>query len=145
MVSTERPKNFKPKFEVVSCILESEGKLLCLLRQDYKPQGNKWGLPAGKVDTGETPIKAITREVKEEIGHDLVQSSLKYFKSFYVVYYDYSFIYHVHHYPINSKPKIIINKVEHKEYKWVTPQEFLNLDLVQDEAPCIMDFYKIKS
>ncbi|MDR3558310.1 MAG: NUDIX domain-containing protein [Candidatus Pacebacteria bacterium] len=77
MISRDKPEKFKEKFEVVSCFIEHDSKILLLHRQDHKPQGNTWGVPAGKVDKGETLTNAILREIKEEIEltikpHELV-------------------------------------------------------------------------
>lgn len=43
-------------------VKNSEGKLLMIYRRD------KWDLPKGKLDKGETPEKAAVREVEEECG-----------------------------------------------------------------------------
>ena len=37
MLYKEQPKNFTPKFEVVSCFVEYKDEILLLLRQDHKP------------------------------------------------------------------------------------------------------------
>jgi ADP-ribose pyrophosphatase YjhB (NUDIX family) len=50
MISKNKPENFTPKFEVVSCFVEYKNEILLLLRQDHKPQGNTYGVPAGKID-----------------------------------------------------------------------------------------------
>ncbi len=62
MISRDKPEHFIPKFEVVSCFVEYNDEILLLLRQDYKPEGNTYGVPAGKIDEGETPDKAMKRE-----------------------------------------------------------------------------------
>jgi ADP-ribose pyrophosphatase YjhB (NUDIX family) len=62
MISKNKPENFNPKWEVVSCFVEYKNEILLLLRQDHKLQPNTWGVPAGKVDIGETIRKAMKRE-----------------------------------------------------------------------------------
>lgn len=42
-------------------------RYLFLLRNGSKHNGH-WGLVGGKLEAGETPIKALTREISEEIG-----------------------------------------------------------------------------
>ncbi|MCS7023900.1 MAG: NUDIX hydrolase [Bryobacteraceae bacterium] len=48
--------------------VDSEGRI-CLVRQyRYPVRAYLWELPAGMVDTGETPLQAAKRELAEETG-----------------------------------------------------------------------------
>lgn len=144
MISTTEIENFKKKFDVVSVFIEHEGKVLFLHRQDYKPQGNTWGIVAGKVDAEEDSLDALIRETKEEVGLDIKKEDIKFIEEYYVRYDDYDFKYHTHHVSLKEKPVIRIEQNEHKDSRWVSPQEALLLDLIQDEDVCIKDFYKIR-
>jgi 8-oxo-dGTP diphosphatase len=84
MIHKERPQNFNSKFDVVSCFVEYNGEILLLHRQDYKPEGNTWGLPAGKVDSGENFLESMVREIQEETGFVLPSSQLSYFGKVFV-------------------------------------------------------------
>ena len=56
---------FKSTFKVIEAAggaVVSEGKLLVIFRRE------KWDLPKGKIDKGETPEFAAVREVAEECG-----------------------------------------------------------------------------
>ena len=86
MIYKERPQNFNPKFEVVSCFVEYNGEILLLHRQDHKPEGNTWGVPAGKVDDGENLLESMVREIKEETGFLLPSSQLSYFEKVFVIF-----------------------------------------------------------
>lgn len=62
---------------VVGCFLEYDGKFVLLRRLSHKPDGNSWGLPAGKVEDGETDEVAILRELFEETGYQAEISQLE--------------------------------------------------------------------
>ena len=42
-------------------------------RCDIKKKGNVWQFPQGGIDEGESPVEALFRELKEEIGTDCVE------------------------------------------------------------------------
>lgn len=141
MIFLERPTVFNPKFDVVSCFLEHDGRILLLHRQDYKPQGNTWSTPAGKIENGETYEEALAREMREELSLDITPAQLKRFREVYVRYDDYDFVYHMYHYPVSERPEIVINKNDHKAHLWTTPKEALGMTLIPDEDICINLFY----
>jgi len=113
------------------------------MRQDHKPEGNTYGLPAGKIDENENKFSAMEREMFEETRIKLASSDLKYFKKIYVKYPAYHFVYHIFYTKLNYLPKIIISSLEHKEYKFFTPKEALKLNLIPDLDNCIKLFFKI--
>ena len=141
MLYTTKPENFNPKFIVVSAFLQHRGKILLLKRQNSKPEGNTWGMPAGKVDSKESIYDGVIREIREETGVDINRDDIEYFREFFVRYPDYDFIYHIFSTRFDDKPEIIINRDEHKKFKWVEPEEALKLSLIQDLEGCIEAFY----
>ncbi|MBI5126345.1 MAG: NUDIX hydrolase [Candidatus Taylorbacteria bacterium] len=141
MISVTKPDNFSPRFEVSSCFLEYKDRFLLLHRQDHKPQGNTWGVPAGKVEKGETSAQAIIREMQEEISLTVTEQNLIYFKSLYVRYSEYDFVYHIFSSVCQVEPKIVIDVKDHKDFQWVTPKESLTMNLIQDEDFCVELFY----
>lgn len=44
---------------------------------------------------------------------------------------------------LSKKPEISLNPIEHKDSKWVSPEESLKMNLIPDEDFCIKAFYKI--
>lgn len=145
MVYEERPQNFIPDMEVVGCLVEYRGKIVLLLRQDHKREGNKWDLPAGKIDKNDPGIKeAMIRELKEETGIEVNNEDLNFYKTFYVSHLGFNFLYHYFNIQFNDLPNIVISKDEHKEFTWVTPSEALKMQLVLDEEYCMRNYYGIK-
>jgi len=135
----DKPENFDPKFEVVSCFVEYQEEILLLLRQDHKPQPNTWGVPAGKVDEGETIYKAMKREGDQETKIDLWDA--KYIETLFVRYPEYDFIYHMFSKKFEEKPPVTINTQEHKEYMRKDRKEALKMDLIQGLDECITMTY----
>ena len=58
------------KRSLVFAIVESDTKIL--LVGNRQRGGVRWSLPGGRVDEGESPLQALTREVKEETGLEVI-------------------------------------------------------------------------
>lgn len=142
MIYENLPKGFNPKFEVVSCFVEQEGRILLLHRQDHKTEGNTWGVPAGKVEAHETLLEAITREVREETGFT-INNKISYYNEVFIKYPEYDFVYHIFYMTQNGKKEVQLNHKEHKDFKWATPKDALEMDLTMDLGSCINLFYKL--
>lgn len=58
---------------VGAMIFNDKGELLMLKRgREAKNEQGRWEIPGGGVDFGETREQAIVREIKEEVGVDIV-------------------------------------------------------------------------
>lgn len=137
------PCNFKPRFEIAAVFIENNGRILILHRQENKSQGNKWGIPGGKVDKNELPLQAAIRELKEETAYDISKQEIENLGTVYIEYNDNDhFVYHMFRTKLQDNPgDVKINFVEHKGFTWVTPSDALKMDLLQDEDPCIRLIY----
>jgi 8-oxo-dGTP diphosphatase len=58
--------------------LEKEGKYLFIRRANTGYQDGNYQVPAGHVEANESPLEAMVREAKEEIGIDLNPHNLKF-------------------------------------------------------------------
>lgn len=54
--------------QVTCAIIENDGKVLCAQRGPTMSMPLKWEFPGGKLESGETPIQCLRREVEEELG-----------------------------------------------------------------------------
>ena len=143
MISDEKPIDFQPKFEVVGCFIEYHNNILLLKRSPFKPQPNTYGTPGGKVKLKETIIEAMIRETEEETSLKLSPNQLQFYKTKYVIYPEYQYLYHMFFYQCTNEPIIKINPTEHQDYIWINPQNALLLNLIQDEDYCIIDYYHL--
>lgn len=53
-------------------IADAAGRVLLAQRPAHKHLGLKWEFPGGKVEPGESPEAALLREIREELGCELV-------------------------------------------------------------------------
>lgn len=143
MIFLEKPENFNPIFEVVGNFVQCNEEIILLHRQDYKPEGGTWGIPSGKIDPGETMKIAVIRETKQETGLIIPEEEFKFFKSVYVRYPTYDFVYHMFFLGLEDKPDIKISEAEHTEARWIKPQEAFNLPLIEDLDTCLKLFFKL--
>lgn len=143
MIYLDKPHDFNPVFSVVSCFVITNWEVLFLLRNLDKPEWWTWWVPAWKVDKFETLNSAISRELYEEtwLVYDFNEGN--YFKKIYVRYPNYNFIYHIYYLNIIDKPIININFNEHSDYRWISPDIALNMNLIKDEDSCIKLFFNI--
>lgn len=57
-------------------LIDIDGRVLLAQRPEGKSMAGLWEFPGGKVEPGETPEAALTRELHEELGIDTWQSCL---------------------------------------------------------------------
>lgn len=147
VVFLEKPADFHPKAAVIGCCyLHYQDKILLLHRQDNKHEGNRWGIPGGKLNKNEPLIEAIVREVFEETGLHLDPSQVHYIGKLYIRVPNFDFEYNMVSYipQIENPGDIKINFKEHKGFTWMTPQEALKMDLITDEDICFEITFGLK-
>jgi 8-oxo-dGTP diphosphatase len=59
---------------VAGALLDSSGNILIAQRPPGKHMAGGWEFPGGKLDAGETPLAALHRELREELGVEVIQA-----------------------------------------------------------------------
>lgn len=120
---------------VVCAIIEDgRGRVLVAQRPAHKHLGLKWEFAGGKVEAGETPEAAIGREIREELGCELVlRQALPRFTHDYgtVIIEMIPFVCALA--PGSAAPQ----PTEHVALRWVTPAELPALDLAPADVPIL--------
>jgi 8-oxo-dGTP diphosphatase len=113
-------------------LIERDGTLLLAQRPAHKHLPLKWEFPGGKVEPGEDPAHAIIREIREELGCEVV--ILRALPSFT---HDYQTV------VIEMLPfvcalapgSIAPYAHEHVALAWVKPEELKTYDLAAADFP----------
>ena len=105
-------------------LLQNEaGELLLLKRAaDARLGPGLWGLPAGKIEAGESAEGAALREMAEEIGAGHHVELLRYLGPLRDTYY--GGIYEIHLFHRRWRAGQMVLNHEHTEYAWVAPARF---------------------
>ena len=121
--------------QVVTCLLEHDGKILLLKRSNLVGTYRElWGGVAGYVEELEDPYDTAVKEIRQEagIGLDALElvrkgEPIEFSDTYDGRRYDwivYPFLFH-----IGSKELVRVDW-EHEEYRWVSPSELKKFDTV---------------
>jgi len=124
-----KPEGFIEAVETAACYLEIEGQLLLLECSWFKSESGKWGVPAGKLEIGETPKQAAQRELFEETGILAKISDIHSFGCLYIRKPDIDYVYHLFQVTLKEKPVIQLSS-EHSNYLWASQEEIERLPLM---------------
>lgn len=138
-----RPKDFASQVEVAACYIRHGNRYLLLHRAAGKPQEHTWGVPAGKLESGESSRAAVVREVEEETGIRLDDRLLKEIGTLYVRYPHIDFIYHMFSQEVVEAPQLRLSD-EHQDYRWVELEEIFNLPLISGAREALYQFLALE-
>lgn len=119
---------------VVCALIEHDNCLLLAQRPAHKHLPLKWEFPGGKVEPGEDAASAIIREIREELGCEVIVT-----RSLPVFTHDYKTV------VIEMLPFVCAltpgtpfpRPLEHVALAWVKSTELLDYDLAAADLPVI--------
>ncbi len=117
-----------PEPTVGALIVNNEGRIL--LVKSYK-WFDKYTLPGGHIEVGETMVDAVKREVKEEVGLDVdvVDMLLMQEAIFVAEFYEKKHFIFVDFYCKSKDEQVKLDQKEIQDYVWVYPGAAYNLKL----------------
>lgn len=63
-------------FVAAAALVDADGRVLVQQRPAGKPMAGLWEFPGGKIERGETPERALVRELREELALDVEEACL---------------------------------------------------------------------
>jgi 8-oxo-dGTP pyrophosphatase MutT (NUDIX family) len=114
---------------VVAIVTNDDGRVLMI----HKTDNNKWALPGGGHEPGESIADTVVREVKEETGYDVEVETITgtYTNPRHVMAYDDGEV--RQQFSIAFRARLIGGQKrtsdESSEVEWLTPQQIEDLDL----------------
>lgn len=134
------PEGFTPQVQVAACYLEINNKLLLLQRADGKLEPGKWGVPAGKLEHNEAPENAAERELLEETGISLENSSgIQRLNSLYIRKPEVDYVYHVFKVQLGQIPDVHLSD-EHQNYIWATSKDIETIALMDGAKEALQHY-----
>ena len=115
-------------------MMDIDGRILLAQRPAGKKMAGLWEFPGGKVERGETPERALIRELKEELNIDTTESCLAAFTFASHTYDDFLLLMPVF---VCRKWDGIMQANEGQNLKWVKIDELKNYPMPPADEPLI--------
>ena len=115
-------------------MIDIDGRILIAQRPAGKSMAGLWEFPGGKVEKGETPERALIRELKEELNIDTTESCLAAFTFASHSYDDFHLLMPVF---LCRKWDGIMQPCEGQKLKWVKIDELKNYPMPPADEPLI--------
>lgn len=103
--------------EVVAAVIIRDGKLFATQR-GYGEWKDWWEFPGGKIEPGESPEKALKREIREELATEIKVGHL-----LTTVEYDYPQFHLTMHCYLCSIVSGQLSLLEHEDARWLAKKE----------------------
>ncbi|GGN36163.1 (deoxy)nucleoside triphosphate pyrophosphohydrolase [Streptomyces fuscichromogenes] len=118
---------------VVGAALLDAGRLLAARRSAPPDLAGRWELPGGKVEPGETPERALVRELREELGVEtrtLTRVPGEWpLKEPYVLH-----VWTARLHPASPAPEPL---QDHDELRWLAPAELWTVPWLDQDVPAV--------
>ena len=115
-------------------LIDVDGRVLIAQRPQGKAMAGLWEFPGGKVEPGETPERALIRELKEELGIDVTEACLAPLTFASHAYDDFYLLMPLY---ACRRWNGYVHPHEHADVKWVYPQELTEYPMPPADEPLI--------
>lgn len=122
-----------PRMHIVLGLIHEDGKYLVAKRQAAAHVGGLWELPGGKREPREDDRTALARELREEIGGELL--SARSILDFHFAYTDRYLTFHLYRCRLFNPRDV--RPLASQELRWVTPEELVRLEFPPANQPIL--------
>ena len=133
-ISNPRPAGPALRF-VVAGLLVREGLVLICQRRPDQPMALQWEFPGGKIEHGETPEQALSRELQEELG---IRATIGPHVTHIRHNYRHGGAVDLQFFAVPSFEGELQNKIFH-QFKWVKLEELPDYDFLAADRGLIRD------
>lgn len=126
----------KVVYVVAAALIDPEGKILLAQRPEGKAMAGLWEFPGGKIEPGERPEQALTRELTEELSITVSECDLNpltFASHTYEKFHLFMPLYSIQKWRGTPLPN------EGQQLAWVTPDELHNYPAPAADIP-LFDF-----
>lgn len=129
--SVDQPRD--RKLVVAALCTDPDGRVLVTRRRPDQPMPGQWEFPGGKIESGESPVAALERELDEELGVRALG-----FAIYEVLFHPYpAFDLYMLVYRCVLAPGQSPRPLEVAEVAWATPAELASYDILPADAPLV--------
>jgi 8-oxo-dGTP diphosphatase len=115
-------------------LIDADGRVLLAQRPEGKPMAGLWEFPGGKVHDGETPERALIRELDEELGIGVEASCLAPFTFASHAYPGFHLLMPLY---VCRKWSGIVTAREGQQLKWVRPPRLGDYPMPPADKPLV--------
>ncbi len=117
-----------------ACLIDADGRILLAQRPPGKSMAGLWEFPGGKIEPGETPERALVRELEEELGirtHRSCLSPIGFASHPYAHFHLVMPLFVIRQWQGIATPR------EGQALKWLWPAELMDLPMPPADLPLV--------
>src|SRR6478609_1615697 len=125
--------------QVVCAVMIHDNKVLAVKRGKDMSHSGQWEFPGGKIETDESEVEALIREIQEELTIEIIPE-----RKLTTVEYDYpnrTIILMPWICQSNEYSEIVLS--EHETYQWCTIEELLFLHWCEADIPVVKEIVEL--